>query len=692
MKLYRCKDIAKACGVTPRYIWRRAERENWCFTLKRNQNGRPKRLYFFSALPPDIKQKIIEHEVDLSEVPRLEVHDQAPCPILPKHLNNPKIARKFKVAQFLRSLPRGAGRESAAQMLADMYGVHRATIWRWVQWVENRNVKTQEDDFVLPKSKAFSPQALAYGLAVYARNIRCGRKAAYRALQQKAYRSNWKIGDYSSFTRLLKKIPADIWTRIEKGELGFELECVPKIIRNWLAVPVQSIICGDQKIFDYEIYDPETDSIIIPNGYLWMDCASRFINGAWIELGHYNSFTVGYSLREALRYGVPEEIFTDWGKPEGSNHISHIRKSIQELCYTGDYSDFTDKYYLSHKKAQPMKPWQKPIENIMNQIDLILKEHFPPGYRKRQADAWTNKEVQKKLKSERKKNELMTVHEFIELVFKVIDEHNQRKKRLREGTTIVPAKIYKEGLQSQTRLRLPDTTLDYICLPTFQRVPRQGKVGVQVRKGDFREYFSFKLSGYEYVQVSVDPYDPEAPAVLTDPEGNFIDLAEPVPRAVPGESNTVSERFFKARAEYMKEIRTKAQALKDAFGLVDRKEVLAIGKTAHTARKARKEKDFREEAREHQKKQAKVVKMEARRERKRLAQALEEPVQETDGGFQIPEDSRARYRLWKDLDARHDELNAEEYAFWKHFQSTADFHAYKTLEEDFGDAFLGCVK
>ena len=687
MQTITVAEIAKKTGLTPRAVQKRAKKESWPYMSGQGKG----KIFHINDLPLDIQEQLIRHDADLDDIPHLSATDNSPVWLTPKESTDPRIGRKLKVYQYIKSLPRYAGREEAAEIFAQLYGVHRSTIWRWVEWVERRKGarRSQSGVNLLPKSVSFSPQALAYGLATYARNIRCGKKAAYMALEDKAFRSGWKIGDYTSFTRLLKKVPKDVWTRLEKGDLGFELECVPKIIRKWLAVPVQSVICGDQKIFDYLVYEPETDRIMVLNAYLWMDCASRFVNGAWVELGHYNSYTVGYSLREALRYGIPEEIFTDWGMPEGSNHIAHIRRSIQELSYTGNYSDFADKYYLDHRKAQPCKPWQKPIENIMNQIDILMKRHFAPGYRKRAGDTWENKEIQKKLKSEIKSGELLTVEEFIDLFFKTIDEHNHKRKKLREGKTIIPAEVFKKGLESQNRIRLPETTLDYVCLPTWQRVPRQGKVGVQVRPGDFREYFSFKLTGLDRVQVTIDPYDTETPAVITDLEGNFIDIAEPVPNVVPGRASSEAERFFAVRAEYMKEIRSKTRAIKDAFGLVDKKEIIAIGKTSHTARKARKEIKTRDEALEHERRQAKVLRLEAKRGRRELREKADKAKVKSskDDGFCIPVDSREKYRLWKQLDSRKQNLSAEEFAFWNHFQSTADFSAFRTLEEDFGDLF-----
>jgi len=658
-------------------------------------------------IPPDVKAGYLKKEKPLmlpvtehanSREKTIIPDESREVGLTPKDLQDPKIARKIKVGLYINTLPRYSGRDSAVKDFAGIYGVHPSTVWRWVDWAGKKNrdarpcVSTDMDpEHILPKSNAFDAVALAFGMAVYAGNLHCGKKAAFKALTRKAEQSGWKLGDYSNFTRLIKKVPADVWTRIVKGDLGFELECVPKIIRNWLSVPAQSVICGDQKIFDYEVYDPETDTIITPNGYFWMDCASRMINGVWIELGPYNSFTVGHSLREALRYGIPDEIFTDWGKPEGANHITHIRESIRQFCYTGDYNTFADKYYIDHKRAQPQKPWQKPIENIMNQIDLIMKEHFPPGYRKRNHDAWKNNEIQKTLKKERKTGGLMTVEEFIDLVFKVVNEHNNRIKKLTEGKKIVPADVLKEGLEAQARVRMSDETLDYICFPVYTRVPRQAKVGVRVKKDDYREFFSFKINGLDRVQISIDPYDKEAPAMLTDLEGNFIDLGEPIPRGIPGESSDEVTRFMEVRARYMKEVRKKARQLKDAFGLVSRQEIIAIGTASHTARKVRKETELRDDIQVHQQREARLINLEAKKARKELmAEMAAEKEEVLPEGFTIPEDGRDRYKTWKGLEELRQirELSHEEHAFWKHFQATADYRAYKAMEEDFGDAYM----
>jgi hypothetical protein len=305
--------------------------------------------------------------------------------------------------------------------------------------------------------------------------MKAGMKAAYNRVVSLREEHAWQLGDYSNFTRAVKKIPAAVWMRINRGATGFELNGLPKIIRQWTAIPAQSVICGDQKIFDYVTYDAGTDSLIKPEGYFWMDCASRMITGVWIELGHYNQYTVGNSLREALRYGIPDELFTDWGKPELSKHIAHIREGMSAIAHTGDFVEMMDKYggmdCPGHRKAQPGKPWGKPIENIMNLIDIRMKAKNLPGFRKRDPkDPWRNKEIQDLLKKQARRGELMGIEAFIKTVFAIVDEHNRAEKKLAEGGSIVPLDFFSRGLIGRPPQALKEATLDYICLPTFERV------------------------------------------------------------------------------------------------------------------------------------------------------------------------------------------------------------------------------
>ncbi|WP_457571285.1 DNA-binding protein [Desulfovulcanus sp.] len=698
---YTIQELATAIGKNRSTVLRRAKKESWPFSKRKGRGGG--KLYPFSSLPSDIQQAILEHQakVDSAEDDIRKYLESRKIFLEPKDMNNPKIIRKIKAAQAVESVPPYQGKTRIIKVLAKKYGVSPITIRRWVQDVEAMRLRRPRitleaglEPVELPRARAWDEQALAYACAVYARNLGSGKKAAYKAMQKEAHAKGWRFGDYTSFTRLLKKIPNAIWERLQKGDIGFELQHVPKIIRSWLSVPVQTVICGDQKIFDYKCFDPATNEFIITNGYLWMDCSSRFINGFWIELGPYNSNTVGYSLREAVSYGLPEEVFTDWGKPEGSKHVAHILRGLGNFgCMTGDFAEMYSKYgNLDHRKAQPGKPWLKPIENIMNLVDRLLKDRFTPGYRKRDNDAWKNKEIQKRLKQQKVKGEILTVEEFIEEAFKVIEEHNNRQKKLKEGKNIIPAQVFFEGLKKSNRPVLHEHTLDYICLPTVRRKPRQSAVHVKFRKDDFRTFYSPKLSAYsDYVYVSIDPYDRKAPAVLTDLDGNFLDLAEPWLVQDPYDDASLSQKRER-QAELMKWVRKQCRQLKDGYGMVEKPSVVQITCDSKTAQAVAKAKEKYEQSKKEQKKQARVIQLQADKAREELRKEFERQQGSEKQGFTVPDDIREKYKLWKSLDARrakHEYLSIEEENFWRYFQNTADFRAYKAMEEDFADVMFG---
>lgn len=518
---YSVKELAGISGMpgTVQGVILRAQKDNWRFQ-KVPASGGPggtRREYHISSLPQATQDALRDGQIDNTDLQSQAAPEASDLEaylasrrlsLSPKELADPVIQRKLSCARTVEACPAYQGREHVLKTLAARHGVTTITIRHWVEDVvalrarRSPQITLGEERVTIPESNAFSPEALAYGLSIYANNIRSGMRAAYTEMQSIADAKHWTLGDYSNFTRLVKKIPSTVWTYIRRGATGFELACVPKIVRQWTAVPVQSVLCGDQKIFDYEVYDPALGRILIPNGYFWMDCSSRMVNGVWLEMGHYNSHTVGNALREALSFGIPDEIFTDWGKPEGSKHISGILERLSGHAQTGDFSNMGERFNdmtaddVEHRKAQPGKPWMKPIENIMNILDTMMDARFVGGFRKRNNDAWVNKVVQGQLKRDRKQANaiqswrpataseakgLMTIEEFVHTVFAVVMDHNKSKKTLKEGGVIIPGEFFARGLTSQPRLTLKEETLNLICLPQEVRTPQQSVVKIKVK-------------------------------------------------------------------------------------------------------------------------------------------------------------------------------------------------------------------
>lgn len=645
VRRYTVSEIAKAKGCSARYIRRRARKEGW---KGHALNKRGDLTFEFQDLPSDIREALglIRPELAEPDMDSMQAWLRAKK-LSPPKLADPEVQAKLECARALEEADWG-DKGSVVSMLATKYGRSDPTIRRWAEEVESWRIANACEQMVelsssagvplvkveIPRTRKFDQEAMAYGIMTYARNIRNGKRAAYEDLCAEAARRGWEIGDYTNFTRAVGKIPRGVWDRIRRGTIGFDRDYIPKIVRSWLSLPVMTVLCGDQHIFDYKVFDMETGEAMTPECYIWMDCTSRYWAGVWPEMSHYNSFTVGHSLREALRWGIPDEIFTDWGKPEGSKHVAQILSGLSGYAVCGGALDWKLKYGeiseagngdgrgsgiigdrmvgssttqhgdVAHRRAQAGVPWNKPIENQMNILERELANRFTPGYRKRDADAWINKERNRHLKQERLRGKLLSIEEFLEVFFYVIRSHNRSECRVKEqAELIVPEKVFFNGLVEQNRPVFDDRTLDYLFLPRYLRTPRQSVVELMVRKGDRRCYYSPLLSGRkDRVQVSVDPYDVEAPAIITDLDGSYIDLAEPWAVQDPRNHNGLREKLIR-QSKLRKWWKEQVSQVVSGFGLFQGEDsggkrrsgrVLRMSGAAATARQAEKDIKMRE--------------------------------------------------------------------------------------------------
>ena len=719
---YSARELTGKKGMpsTKSGVIRTAQNNKWPFR-EIDTRGGTRREYAASALPQETLDDLLSAKAGIA----------APLPapdaltsflashrisLSPGELADPLTIAKLECYRAWHACAYGEHRRILSA-LSTRHSHSPQQIRRWVDDIEQCKVPTRRapritigtDPVELPRSSAFSPEALAYGIATYTADIKAGMRAAYRAMEQSAPERTWSLGDYASFTRILKKLPPALFTRIRRGQTGFELACAPKIIKEWTAVPVQTVLCGDQKVFDYVIYDPVTDTPIVPNGYFWEDCSSRSIVGVAIELGHYNSFTVGGALREALRFGIPEEIYTDWGKPEGAKHIAHIRTSLSAMASTDDFLAMQEKYRsfgvspeqpasdaVSHRKAQAGKPWVKPIENIMNIIERRLTDKNLPGYRKRiTADPWENKEMAALLKAQGKRGELMTPEAFISTVFQAVREHNEDKKQLKEGPTIIPWDFLRAGLQASPRTVLDETTLNYICLPVYIRTPNQSVVRIKVRHNDYRAYYSPALvRRTRPVQISIDPYDRDAPAHLADPDGSYLDLAQPWHAQDPYDQEGLREKIIRQK-ELMKWANEQSRRLRDGFGIAAAAASPSITRITPATRAAQTAASATKiyELRSHN---SRLQAAEQTSEAKTLVAGLRAEFaanEERARRFTPPATNRERYRLWLTLSARKASgqgipLLIEEEEFLENYRFTSEYQICAALHADFGAEYL----
>jgi hypothetical protein len=291
---YAAKELAGLPGMpgTERAVQIKAQKDAWQSRPRAGRGGG--REYHLSSLPEQTRLHLLTP--GLTTVPSPDdlqaFLDSRKITLSPRQLADPAMQTKIACYRAYHSCPAYTGREKLLATLAASHHVKPITVRRWIGKVENLRVQRTPriilgtERIEIPNAHKFTPEALAFGLAFYANNLQARMKAAYRAMRIEADRCGWQLGDYSNFTRAVKRIPPALWIRLRKGDIGAELRCVPKIYREWTALPVQSVACGDQKIFDYYVIDSATGEILVPEGYFFMDCSSRLINGTSIELGH----------------------------------------------------------------------------------------------------------------------------------------------------------------------------------------------------------------------------------------------------------------------------------------------------------------------------------------------------------------------------------------------------------------------
>ncbi len=197
------------------------------------------------------------------------------------------------------------------------------------------------------------------------------------------------------------------------------------------------------------------------------------------------------------------------------------------------------------------------------------------------------------------------------------------------------------------------------------------------------------------MRISVDPYDRELPAVLSDANGDFIDLAQPWHVQDPCDREGVSFKRHR-QAELMRWVGEQARHVKQGFDLyhapeVKEKEVIRLTPTTATAQKADEAKKvYRLRTYEDREEQTRVTET-AKREQKLLAAEFAANAPHEVDGWSLPE-GRDRFAHWLKIRARVDRneaLTDREAHFYEHYPRTADYRACMGLYEDYGEIYTG---
>lgn len=617
------QEIAEALGITKKSTEKQASKGNWPYSANPIRGGL-QRLYPLETLPQPVRDAVDRwRSADAMKAASQNLASWAKehrVSLSSRQLEDPETWKKLHVFRVLKESAiynrDGSGRTARARALAAYYGKSEATIWRWERDVESwampkaaPRLIVGEQSLPLPASRSFDEPALRLGLQIYGQNIRRGAKSAYQTMQIEAAKQGWKTGDYTSFTRLIDKIPEAIWDACRRGMVAVERDYVMKVTRSWLDVEAYSVLCGDQNVDDCEAVDPVTGEILIMNDYLWIDCSSRGWVGMWPAFGPYNKYTVAYSLRMAFQRAFADQIYTDWGRPEVSKNTKELVLGLNRFAKLGTFEDMAELYRdipndpdeegLEHRKAQAGVPWHKPIEPQMNVYRRMRLDMGIPGFRQRSNEAWENKVIQTEVKRQRKAGELWTIEQHLEARLAMLHKHNTTQMKAREGggTYIVPEAILNASLAKQPgRMRADQRTVDLLFLPRREITPRQSSVAMAFPDGT-RTYSAMELSRLkkgERVWVHADPFDQEAPAIISI-AGEFYCLAERKWDINPVTRDGLSDQISEQR-RLLKWWRGEVEKL---VGLkVGDRGLVRIGKASKLAKRAEEEKANRIQAKD----------------------------------------------------------------------------------------------
>lgn len=497
------------------------------------------------AIPDTVRRNlgIEERAVKL----KAKMKEDAQMTIKPENLENGQTAQRLRVVRRAESCPEGVKMRDWLEWLSRDENVSIPTIYRWVK--DSKRGKIVSDRAPVPvsleassgplritvRTRSFAPQAMEYGIALLMNNQFMDTKTAYNELAAEASSKGWEIGSMQSFYRAVASMPEIMRILTQRGRRGVEAISKPPIYRDINAYGVYEELVGDQHIFDYIVLDADGEPIR-PEMFVWGDTRSRYLTGVWPVMGHYDKYSVGLSLREACRWGIPQLLHTDWGKPECSKYVQQLRRQLAGFSAfkSGDCGwmdmDWTDGE-LKQYKSKPRNAQAKPIESwFFHAFERPLMQMGLPGYARRSFEEKENEYIQSNLRKDIKKQNLLTATEFFEIVFKKVQEWNQHVM----SDKSVPEEVFMKGIEAANLYRFDDQSLDFMFLPSEKRKVTKSLVGINIG-GTVMKWHSpaIALMNGKTVEVRYDPYDIERAYILDINSHELIDIAQPWDRIDP---------------------------------------------------------------------------------------------------------------------------------------------------------------
>jgi len=522
---YTAAEIALAAGVVKSTILRRAEKERWKFEV----GGNKAKKFIVASLPPDIQQAMIRKKYNRTEPldpERLDMSSstclaaEGPTPqelaehfkinIPPEKLLDPKYQAIVRMVVRCLSIPVDAkNRNAQIKDIADFHGYNPATAYRYLQ-------RVKKGEPIAKSTKNYGASFADLGITLRAWDERAGRMAIeqiignkrrhqdgltlYTVIKDTAEAENLRIGTYASFMQLKRKITPALKTFRDKGRQGLRQDIIPGIRRDATAYRPMEWLIGDQHKADYYAIDAN-GKVATLELFCWLDFRTQMVWGA-MAYKHYNRYTVGQALTNAVRWGLPSVCYTDQGKPEKSKYITQL---IEQLTGLGIKTE------IHHILAEGRHPQAKPIEGFFGIFDRRLKNAAIPGYCKRLKDSRESELQEKELKQLIKTDGLLSIPDLTASVIAELSRWNEHLfKNRNEDNGRSPLDIYTEEIKRFPVSTLSDDTLDYIFLPKRDCLIKRSSVNFRHEWLGKQVYYDRALADYQgyMAEVRYDPFDP----------------------------------------------------------------------------------------------------------------------------------------------------------------------------------------
>lgn len=482
--------LADILGVTKRWVNHLADKEAWPHL---NGDGNARR-FVVERLPAEVQERILRFRYGVDDDSAAEMVRQFEINVSARALSDPRAATKIRMVCECLAVPQNVrGRNARIKEIAASYGYSGGAVYKLIKKVKQRKplatvgrthgIKVAG---VAGRLRAWGVEAANMAVRVIMANKREHREklSLYEEIADEAQKNEWNIGTYEAFCKLYKRVDPSVITYRDKGARGLREDVIPPIARDFSAYRPMECLIGDQHKADFYAIDAAGEVATLEL-FCWLDFRTQLAWGS-IAYKHYNRYTVGHSLLNAVRWGLPNTVYTDWGKPEESNYITLL---LEQLTGLGIKTQS-----IRHTRAKVRHPQAKPIEAWFGRLDKNLKNDGIPGYCKRLRDSRENELAQKELKHLIRADGLLPVAELVERLFDIIETWNTHKFKNRgQDTGSSPLDIYCRETGVYPVTALSQDVLDYIFLPMQAGTVRRSQVKVR----------------HEFLKKTITYYHPE---------------------------------------------------------------------------------------------------------------------------------------------------------------------------------------